>query len=691
MILQGDIPVQNRLVQALKKKDGETVVLRAWQSNPGYALAAMKSLARAAEALRGDGEGLGGEGLVYVPRPAKQRREGRPPGFEALVVKVPRQEALARAAIPVRRLRVATSSPVDKVVESIVFDLTHYGVAEVSASQQAAVASMTTAMILARGVLLKKGFELGAMPSLERTAVKQRGGADAGEEAAGKKQEGSLVVVNRLVATDLPPPATVLPDNFSKMGKAVERARRTLGSLSRVELAVPAFRVPQLFDALAAIEAEPLESGGNRRLLLLSPDQLVSGPSGAATRRLFFLSTSRFQKVPSMAAATRAARHDGLVSTFTATSKTRPEDLAAALVAVVTNCGLLRVVTDGSRGAAAAAAEALVAAGDKLREHHSGTRLCALADAEVPEAAPADAPPADGDAPPAGGDGGSSGGAGAGGMGVTLLVTQQNAISSALLQRPSEPLAALVERPGLARVLRTAAAMNLIMAERNGAGSLLLLPTEVGEELAAPGGGERAGGRPFSLRVQRVPQDRSLPKREAGPRAMLRVRDGLGADRLAAEVVEGVVAGEHRQLEVREASLLPLALQALSMARAQLLEKGSGLELAAVVYVSRRPLKGGAAEEGAAAEEGPGAAQEEEEDEEGEEQEWAEAAAASAAEGAEAAAEAEEERDAVAEAAAAEVAAADVAEGASRPHYAGKWGPPVYTLRLVTLEAQKEE
>ena len=117
-------------------------------------------------------------------------------------------------------------------------------------------------------------------------------------------------------------------------------------------------------------------------LLLLTPDQLVAGPQGPATRRLFYLSTSRFQHLPLMASSNKYTRRDGLYSPITVTRVTQPDDLESALIAVVTNNGVARVTTDGSSEAAAVVAAALVAAGDKLREFHGQMRLSALVDAK---------------------------------------------------------------------------------------------------------------------------------------------------------------------------------------------------------------------------------------------------------------------------------------------------------------------
>jgi stage V sporulation protein SpoVS len=167
-------------------------------------------------------------------------------------------------SIPVRRLRVAASSPTDRVAESIVFDLTHYGAAEVSAAREEAVANMARALVLARGALLKRGFELGVLPSIERSAPLRAKGAGAGKAkvrrgaaaaaaaavslrpapripppahpavlltplpAPASNSQGTLVVVNRLVATDLPPVSIILPDSFGRAGRAIARARQTL-------------------------------------------------------------------------------------------------------------------------------------------------------------------------------------------------------------------------------------------------------------------------------------------------------------------------------------------------------------------------------------------------------------------------------------------------------------------------------
>jgi hypothetical protein len=131
-------------------------------------------------------------------------------------------------------------------------------------------------------------------------------------------------VVNRLVATDLPPVAVILPDSLARAGKALSRARQTLldkvrgpGSgprrrqpllaaaacpgrkrsgprclaidqpmsglqacaqhgrpppprpppppQARMQLVLPESQAPQLFDALTAIGSEPLQPGANRR------------------------------------------------------------------------------------------------------------------------------------------------------------------------------------------------------------------------------------------------------------------------------------------------------------------------------------------------------------------------------------------------------------------------------------------
>jgi stage V sporulation protein SpoVS len=85
----------------------------------------------------------------------------------------------------VRRLRVAATSPTDRVAESIVFDLTHYGAAEVSAAREEAVANMARALVLARGALLKRGFELGVLPSLERSSPLQAKGSGKGKVRQG--------------------------------------------------------------------------------------------------------------------------------------------------------------------------------------------------------------------------------------------------------------------------------------------------------------------------------------------------------------------------------------------------------------------------------------------------------------------------------------------------------------------------
>lgn len=251
-------------------------------------------------------------------------------------------------------------------------------------------------------------------------------------------------------------------------------------------------------------------------------------------------------------------------------------------------------------------------------------------------------------------------------MQLKLLVAQQNAISAALLQRPKEALCAMVDRGDVVNVLRTAAAMNLMLARQNGAGSVLLLPMELdqltgegpvdGGTGAAAGGagadaagvqisgegaaGERGGG--FALRVQRVPDTRPLPKAtkvEESERAVLKVRDGTTADKLAASIVGGVLEGEQRRVEVPKAALLPVALQAVARARARLLENRSGLDLGVVVYVARREgdERGG----------GEGQGGQRRREEEG-------------------------------------------AKGKGRG-WEHNYGPPVYTLRLVTLEGPKVE
>jgi len=192
-----------------------------------------------------------------------------------------------------------------------VFDLTHYGAAEVTAAREGAIGVMAEALVLARGALLKRGFEVAVMPTLERAAGAAGKGKKEGQEVkvrararararacviigvlrvgytevlvvwrlscahttpthtqtlpphAHTNPKGPLVVVNRLVVSDLPPVSVVLPDSFAKMGKAVERARRTMAEKSRLELALPVAREEQLFEALAAIGAKPADASGN--------------------------------------------------------------------------------------------------------------------------------------------------------------------------------------------------------------------------------------------------------------------------------------------------------------------------------------------------------------------------------------------------------------------------------------------
>lgn len=78
---------------------------------------------------------------------------------------------------------MAAGSDPARVAESIVFDLTHYGAAEVAASGEAAVAAMSAAVVSARSALLRRGYELGAMPRTERTPGKPR--ANGGERRVG--------------------------------------------------------------------------------------------------------------------------------------------------------------------------------------------------------------------------------------------------------------------------------------------------------------------------------------------------------------------------------------------------------------------------------------------------------------------------------------------------------------------------
>ncbi len=264
---------------------------------------------------------------------------------------------------------------------------------------------------------------------------------------------------------------------------------------------------------------------------------------------------------------------------------------------------------------------------------------------------------------------------------VSLLVSQQNPIFAALLQHPREAVAVTVERPDVAKVMRTAAALNLVLARQNGAGSVLVMPTEleaaaaeaaaepekVPEAAAAEGeaegaaaaeaggkkkGGEKKGDGPaFALRFERVPPNAPLPRDGPAAKGLLYVRSDARPDRLAATIVDGVVAGDARRLEVRDAKLLPLALQGIARARARLAERGSGLDLAAVVQVARR------------------------------QQQEPKKPAAAGAKGAAAVAAPEDE------AAPAEAEAA-VVEGTQEQRLPrGRLGPPVYTFRLVTLQA----
>jgi hypothetical protein len=207
-------------------------------------------------------------------------------------------------SVPVRRLRVGRESPQDKVAESIVIDLTQYGAAEATAAREGAVAVMTGAMVKARGALLKKGYEVAVMPSLERAPPGAKKGADGKvknvsggykgwrrpggallQESPCPRQtspyalrlthtddirqpptfqtQGPLVVVNRLVVSDLPPVSIILPNNLARMGKSVERARRTLAEKSRLELVLPAAEETGLFEALAGIGTEPIDATAN--------------------------------------------------------------------------------------------------------------------------------------------------------------------------------------------------------------------------------------------------------------------------------------------------------------------------------------------------------------------------------------------------------------------------------------------
>jgi len=254
------------------------------------------------------------------------------------------------------------------------------------------------------------------------------------------------------------------------------------------------------------------------------------------------------------------------------------------------------------------------------------------------------------------------------GLPLSLLVSQQNPIFAALLQRPKEAVSVTVERPNVAKVLRTTAALNLVLARQSGAGSVLVIPTELDEPA---GGVGPEGGSIFSLRIQRVPADRRLPREqgeERSGRGVLRVRADARPERLAVAIVGGIMVGEPRRLEVRDGKLLPLALQGVSRARARLMEKGSGLDLAAVVYVTRRQQREGAAVAAAGVEgtvEGTVESSSEEEEEE----------AVVAVEGAAA--------DAGAPATEAIAKAMD-----RLPR--GRLGPPVYVLKLVTLEAPND-
>lgn len=94
-------------------------------------------------------------------------------------------------SIPVRQIRVASTSPPQKVANAIAFDLSHYGAAEVAASQPPALAVMAKALVLARGELLRRGFELGALPSLARAPGRKPGKpvSGGGGEMLGKTQQ----------------------------------------------------------------------------------------------------------------------------------------------------------------------------------------------------------------------------------------------------------------------------------------------------------------------------------------------------------------------------------------------------------------------------------------------------------------------------------------------------------------------
>lgn len=89
-----------------------------------------------------------------------------------------------------RRLRVAKTSDPARVAESIVFDLTHYGAAEATAAREGAVAVLAEALVRARGELLRRGFEVGAMPSLERGPAgdrRSKARAEKGQEPVEEK------------------------------------------------------------------------------------------------------------------------------------------------------------------------------------------------------------------------------------------------------------------------------------------------------------------------------------------------------------------------------------------------------------------------------------------------------------------------------------------------------------------------
>ena len=576
-------------------------------------------------------------------------------------------------SIPVRRLRVARDSAPERVAESITLDLLRYGAAEAAAAREGAAAALARAMLLARGALLKRGFEVGVLLGLERgppgdrsvkraaaAAAAAAGGGEAGAATAEAEEaaKGPLVVVARLVVTDLPPAVVILPDSFRRMARAAARARRELRDKSRVELVLPSARAPRLFEALAEVGAAAPAAGKDgadaaaRTLLLLTPDAAAAGPGGPADRRRFFVAASRFQRVPAMALATASKypRKEGLFLPCTVTARSDPEQLARAIARAVTSSALMRASTDGSAAAAAALARALVLAGDALRAEHGGMRLCALVDAVAEEgqqqqqdkedveqqqqqeeegaaaAASSSSSSRSSSSDGGGGDGGdSSGGDAPQRVAVTALIAQHNPVFAALLQRPTEPVSVTVERADVAQVARTAAALNLVLARTNGAGSVMLIPTELDEAAGATaeaaaaaeaaaeeaegssggGGGSGGGAAPvsstgvggalFSLRVQRVPPGGRLPRPAkegaAAPRAVLRVRRETAAPRLAAAIVGGVMAGESRQLEVRDARALPAALQALSLARARLLERGAGVDLAAVPYLSRQPQR----------------------------------------------------------------------------------------------------